>query len=545
KLDWRQRILDFVRDSARDFAPRLHPFDLRYLADVLEEQHRSGRLAGGIAQRTSGHHQLGLAACDFELDGRAGLAGTGGKGEHVVEHAGQRERERSLVVASYDGGGAQIEQPLGARIDRGDDAVMVQPNDARRHVAQQGLGVLAPALEFGGGSAQIGSHLVEGIDQLPDLVVAYGGDAEIEIAAGDRLRPACERLDRAGDSARKKYSEPTRQRYHHQPDQHQRQQVAVHDGLAKNSQLEVVLGYPRNVGCARRQALRQIVVDQHRAKHVVGFARDVNRRRAADYVGAAEPVGASERLPLERLRDNRGIGRRADAGGGLWTDVDEQQFAIGGEHLDGAEVIFLLALGDERFELVALIRREQAIRRDLSRQHAGEMRRVVGRVQVVGLRDLERVIKNLLVLGIEPAVDVGVQEHARHVKQKRARDQCDGDESRDQPDLEFRTNQSAAALEDDLGEIASDQEQHQSEQQKAQVEERDDRQIGGQRGVTRERRQLGLREYERDQGRAGNADGDQLATAPLALCKPMRAYGFFRCQFVNASSARTAGSRRC
>src|SRR5208282_2288523 len=530
KLDWRQRILDFVRDSARDFAPRLHPFDLRYLAYVLEEQHRSGRLAGGLAQRTGGHHQLGLVACDFELDRRAGLAGARGEGEHVVEHAGQRGREGCLVGAAYNGGGAQIEQPLGAWIDCGDDAFMVQPDHARRHVAQQSLRVLAPALEFGGGSAQIGGHLVEGIDQMPDLVVAYRGDAEIEIAAGDRLRPARQQLDRAGDAARKKNSEPARQRYHHQPDQRQRQQVAVHDGLAKNSQLEVVFGYSRNVGRARRQALRQIVIDQHRAEHVVGFARDVNRRRAADHVGAAEPVGASERLSLQRLRDNRGIGRCADAGRSLWTDVDQQQFAIGGEHLDSAEVVFLLALGDERLEFVALLRSQQALSRDLFRQHAGEMRRVVGRVQIVGLRDLQRVIENLFVLGIEPAVDVGVQEHARHVKQERARNQRDCDESRDQPDLEFRTNQSAAPLEDDLGEIASDQEQHQSEQQKTQVEERDDRQIGDQRGVTRQRRQLGLREYEREQGRAGNSDRDQLATAPLALCKPMRAYGFFGCQ---------------
>src|SRR5579862_4776196 len=101
------------------------------------------------------------------------------------------------------------------------------------------------------------------------------------------------------------------------------------------------------------------------------------------------------------------------------------------------------------------------------------MRRVVGRVEIVGLRDLERVIENLLVLGVEPAVDVRVQEHARYVEEECARDQCDRDEPSDQLDLELRSDESAAALEDDLGEIASDQEQHQAEQQEAQVEERD------------------------------------------------------------------------
>ncbi len=99
------------------------------------------------------------------------------------------------------------------------------------------------------------------------------------------------------------------------------------------------------------------------------------------------------------------------------------------------------------------------------------MRRVVGRIQVVGFRDLERVVENLFVLGIEPTVDVGVQEDARDVEQERAGDQRDGDEARDQPHLEFRADESATALEDDLGEIASDQEQHQREQQEAQVEE--------------------------------------------------------------------------
>ena len=425
---------------------------------------------------------------------------------------------------------------------------MVEADDAGRHVAQQGLGVLAAALELGGGSAQVGGHLVERIDQLADLVVADCRDAEIEIATGDGLRAAREHFDRAGDSAREKNSEPARQRHDHEPDQHQRQQVAVHDGLAEDAQLEVILRHSRNVGRARREALRQIVIDQHGAQHVVGFVRDVNRRGAANHVGAAEPVGARERLPLQRLRNNRRIGRRADAGGRFGADVDEQQLAIGREHLDGAEVVLLLLPVDEIFQLLVLAGREQALRRDLLGQHAREMRGVVGRVEIVGLRDLERVVENLFVLGIEPAVDVGVQKHARDVEQERAGDQCDGDESGDQPHLEFRSDQSAAAFEDDLGEIASDQEQHQAEQQKAQVEERDDCQVRDQRGVARERRQLGLREHERDEGRAGHADGDQLAAAPLALRQPMRAYRFFgfcRCQFVNASSAKRISSQRC
>src|SRR5208337_4761209 len=118
--------------------------------------------------------------------------------------------ESALVAAADDVGGAEVEEPLGAWIDRRDGAVVVQAYDAGRHVAQERLGVLAAALEFGGGRAQIGRHLVEGIHKVADLVVAHGGDAEVEIAAGDRLRAAREQFDRAGDSAREKYSEPAR-----------------------------------------------------------------------------------------------------------------------------------------------------------------------------------------------------------------------------------------------------------------------------------------------------------------------------------------------
>jgi hypothetical protein len=54
--------------------------------------------------------------------------------------------------------------------------------------------------------------------------------------------------------------------------------------------------------------------------------------------------------------------------------------------------------------------------------------------------------------------------------------------------------------------------------------------------VASERRQLGLREHERDQGRAGDAHGDQLAAAPLALYEPTRALDWFRSHVI-ASAA--------
>src|SRR5579859_2262673 len=108
---------------------------------------------------------------------------------------------------------------------------------------------------------------------------------------------------------------------------------------------------------------------------------------------------------------------------------------------------------------------------------------VVGRVQVVNFRDIQRVVEHAFVFGIEPAIDIGVQERTGHVEQEGARHQRDRDKSEDQARLQFRSDKSAAALEKGLGEVAPDQHQHQAEQEEAQVEEQDDDQVRDQRSM--------------------------------------------------------------
>ena len=68
-----------------------------------------------------------------------------------------------------------------------------------------------------------------------------------------------------------------------------------------------------------------------------------------------------------------------------------------------------------------MLRSQQMPGGDLFGQHAGEVRRVVGRVEVIGLRDFQRIVEHLLVLRFKPARDVCMEEHARDVKQKGAR----------------------------------------------------------------------------------------------------------------------------
>jgi hypothetical protein len=67
QLDRRQRILDFVRQAARDLAPGRIPLRLQQGRNVVEYQHHARRAAEVVRQRRAGAHEHALAGFRQEL----------------------------------------------------------------------------------------------------------------------------------------------------------------------------------------------------------------------------------------------------------------------------------------------------------------------------------------------------------------------------------------------------------------------------------------------------------------------------------------------
>jgi len=154
-------------DSPCDLAPRFHPLDLRDFG--LTSSKNSTVPAGfvrSVAERARGHHQLGLGTGDLKLDGRERASRWS-----IAEATGRRASARVRLGKLFGSCGRSPRRRRGPSkraahwIDSRDDAFVVEGHDACGHVAEQGLGLLAAAFELGGGGAQIGCHLVEGIDQ--------------------------------------------------------------------------------------------------------------------------------------------------------------------------------------------------------------------------------------------------------------------------------------------------------------------------------------------------------------------------------------------
>src|SRR5580700_3503196 len=167
-------------------------------------------------------------------------------------------------MAAEEFSGADAEEPLRTRIDRGYAALWIKPDDAGRNVSQERFGVTAAPFEFGARGAQIRGHPVERAHQVADLVVADRRNFVTEIAGGDLLGALGQQFDRTRNSAREVDSEPAGQEHHRQADQDQRYDVAVHDRLMENAELEILLESVRNAGRLCRKTLGQVIVDDDR-----------------------------------------------------------------------------------------------------------------------------------------------------------------------------------------------------------------------------------------------------------------------------------------
>ena len=96
----------------------------------------------------------------------------------------------------------RVEQDRGGRVGDGDRALRRDADHAFAQVVEQHLDAVALVLDLGEGAAQPVGHHVEGVGQLPDLVLHRLGHLGREVAAGDELGAALDALQPAGDEVR-------------------------------------------------------------------------------------------------------------------------------------------------------------------------------------------------------------------------------------------------------------------------------------------------------------------------------------------------------
>ena len=178
----------------------------RQLRDFVEHQHEPQR-ARIARQRGAGTDELASAGVGAQRDLLAplGLAGLHVPLQHFVERCQERLPGRDLrqrlaggireVDAEDAARGLVCDADAQVRLER-DDAAR-EPGEDHRERRALGLDRGAASLGFLARARKLLRHVVEGRDEVADLVVRRALDARIEVTLGDCARAGDQVLDRA------------------------------------------------------------------------------------------------------------------------------------------------------------------------------------------------------------------------------------------------------------------------------------------------------------------------------------------------------------
>ena len=162
-----------------------------------------------------------------------------------------------------------------------------------------------------------------------------------------------------------------------------------------------------------------------------------------------------------------------------------QLLALGAEHRDRAQpqpILLLDHVGGQRFAPVV---GEQPLAIDDTADLLRVTQRRALEIAVVGLRDREGLIERALDLRLEPPLDRFVDEVGGDQEDERRGDEREREKRQHELRLELGADHLLAPLEPELDEI-SEQEHHQQQQHdQVQVEQREHRDVGGQRQLRR------------------------------------------------------------
>ena len=99
---------------------------------------------------------------------------------------------------------------FGGGIDRGYDFLLIDGDDSGCHIFQDDLHILFPLFQLETAHLEISGHLIEGLDEHPNLIGRLHGDSKIEISGGNSVRRLCQLLNGNRDVLGQVEAEPGR-----------------------------------------------------------------------------------------------------------------------------------------------------------------------------------------------------------------------------------------------------------------------------------------------------------------------------------------------
>ena len=147
--------------------------------------------------------------------------------------------------------------------------------------------------------------------------------------------------------------------------------------------------------------------------------------------------------------------------------------------LKHVELVGLVPPFDQGLQVEELFPLIEAVLGDIGAELAGVVFRLIGRLLVVELGDLQGPVQGVADTDAEPVIDAVGEKVDRNEKQKDRRDEGQADEGRNQPGPEFGAGDSAPPFVDQLHEIPNDQKDEQDDQDDVDIDQTEDQGIAG------------------------------------------------------------------
>ena len=496
ELNRRQRVLDLVRQTPRDVAPRRHPLRPDERRHVVEDEHRAAGAAVVAQERRRGGGEVQLAALAEERDflHRRRLA--------AVASLPQQDLERLEILALADVLGARaddrpidLEQAERRAVDRLDLPVGSERHDAGGDPLEHGFDVLAAlvellvlaleiearALELALAGGELPGHRVERLDERAELVAGLRLDSVIEVAGANLAGAGGEPLHRTRDALGQIQAGPRRADQNHERHHDEERQVDAADGPTQRVQLAPVLVRLDDLPGVRRRLAGEVVARQHHA--------DDAARRVADRGAAAHELpSAFERLGCVRFGAAARDERREMVGGRPDTAARQTRRFDGNERHDVGARAGLRARAidldqpDASLRHLALDRPPHGVEIARLRPRRRECPCAIRAawpatlrlaLAVVVLRDPRRRAEHVVDRLAEPLLGAAANQLAADDEDEDARHDREAEQRHHELGAETRERQPAAALDHQLDDVAR---QHEDERH-------EHRQVGGRERV--------------------------------------------------------------
>ncbi len=318
------------------------------------------------------------------------------------------------------------QHPPGGGIHRHDGALAVQGDDPRRDVVQDGLDVALAAFEFGRflGDAylarlEVKDHLVEGVDQRPDLVRRGVLDLDVEVPPGDLPGGLDQFFDGHVDALSQMKADPARGKDDEERQEDEGHEVEGLHGVLLGLEQAVPLDVRGDVVHLLGVVLGQELSRGHEHASDRGHAE---RRPPPDHLPAPHGLDAPERFAELGPLDEVGLQVPVVLEGHVWIDVGEELFVIE-EDADLVEPILGQLVADEVPQGGTVLGIDELPGHDGPAQLlsivVGELFGVEG--ETVG--DALRVVQELVQRRLEPLLDVPADEVAGEKEEEERRDE--------------------------------------------------------------------------------------------------------------------------